>query len=99
MQRKVKDSMTDNTDKTSKKISPLIGQKIVDIRQMTEEEIKEEGWDDGYNSNTAVIVLSKGTILYASRDEEGNGPGVMFGKSNEEPIAINITTKTGETYE
>lgn len=86
--------MTDNTKNTDEEVSPLIGQRIVSIRQMTNQEIEDEGWDDGYNSNTAVIVLSKGATLYASRDVEGNGPGVMFGKFNSEPIMIDITTTT-----
>ena len=57
---------------------PIIGQKIVNARPMTKAEQEDEGWD-GF---TTVLVLSDGTLLYASRDEEGNGAGALFGKSS-----------------
>jgi len=28
-----------------------------------------------------ALVLENGTVLYPSRDEEGNGPGAMFGRT------------------
>ncbi len=57
---------------------PLIGQKVTEIRPMTEDEEIAEGWET--NSGIAmVIVFQDGTLLYASMDTEGNGPGVLFG--------------------
>jgi len=53
----------------------ITGQTIVMIRPMNEQEIENEGWC----AETTVIVLNNGTKLYASMDEEGNGPGCMFG--------------------
>jgi hypothetical protein len=55
----------------------MLGLKIVGVRKLTKKEIKAEGWD----GTTMAIVLSDGTLLYASRDEEGNGPGQIFGKA------------------
>ena len=54
---------------------PLIGKKIVQMRPMTDEEMEAEGW----NQSTTVLVLDNGTLLYASMDPEGNGPGYIFG--------------------
>ena len=59
---------------------PIIGQKVAAIRNMTKEELAEEGWEFSNPLSTTVIVLSNGTLLYASADEEGNGPGALFGK-------------------
>lgn len=58
----------------------MLGLKIVGIRKMTKKEIRDEGWEGQIDVPTA-IVLSDGTLLYASRDDEGNGPGQIFGKA------------------
>ena len=42
---------------------------------MTDAERLKENWDYG----TIVLVLGNGTIVYPSQDEEGNGPGALFG--------------------
>lgn len=57
----------------------IVGQKIVKIRPMTDEEMENEGWSRG----TVVIELSNGVLLYPSSDEEGNNAGVIFGKNGE----------------
>ena len=60
---------------------------IVDIRPMTKTELKNEGWEDTpacYVPN--VIVLYDGTKLYASQDDEGNGPGRLFGTNPTRPF-------------
>jgi len=57
----------------------LTGRRIVGIRKMTEKEAAEEGWDiSGHLAS--VIVLDDGTKIYASRDDEGNGIGTLFGR-------------------
>jgi hypothetical protein len=56
----------------------LIGQEIVGVRKMTERERDWEGWGDDPHP-TIALVLSNGTILYPSMDEEGNGGGALFG--------------------
>lgn len=61
------------------KLVPYIGQRIIGIRKMSKAELDREGWDvDNYNE-TVVIVLENGIVLFASSDEEGNGPGCIFG--------------------
>lgn len=58
----------------------LIGATVVAIRPMTEAEMEKEGWIQGRNRGEAsAIVLSNGTVIYPSCDEEGNAPGVLFG--------------------
>jgi len=53
----------------------LEGRKIKAMRNMTKAELKREGWD----GKCICLELDDGTILYPSRDEEGNGPGALFG--------------------
>jgi len=53
----------------------FVGHKITDIRPMTEVEKAAEGWDE-YG---LAVVLDNGAKFYASQDDEGNGPGAMFG--------------------
>jgi hypothetical protein len=55
----------------------LIGRTITKIRPMTTGELSAEGWDIG--DNCSAIEFDDGTVLYPSRDEEGNGPGAFFG--------------------
>lgn len=62
---------------------PLIDKKIIEMRPMTDKEMEAEGW----TQPTTVLVLNNGTLLYASMDPEGNGPGYIFG-----------TTKTGDQF-
>lgn len=55
----------------------LVGKKVVAVRNMTKKELRSEGWDE---EPATAIQFDDGTIVYASRDDEGNGPGAMFGK-------------------
>lgn len=59
-------------------MADIVGNRIVEIRQMTRAEQEAEGWSKG----TTAIVLENGIVLYASHDEEGNGAGEMFGNDN-----------------
>ena len=65
----------------------LVGLRIVGVRAMTDQEREDEGWE-GSPHHATVLVLSDGTILYPSCDEEGNGPGALFGQSGGEAIFI-----------
>ena len=69
----------------------IVGHKVVEIRGLTRKELEAEGWE-GYedqgnsyfgNSNLMALVLDNGTVLYASQDEEGNGPGELFGRDSQ----------------
>ena len=58
----------------------IVGQTIRAIRPLSESEITREGWDIWNNTDTCMVIeLESGMIIYPSRDEEGNGPGCLFG--------------------
>lgn len=52
----------------------LIGRTIVSVRYLDQEELDDIDWY-GY---VPALVLDDGTEIIASRDGEGNGPGVFF---------------------
>lgn len=52
----------------------LIGRTIVAVRIMTKEELDEIDW----YGHAPVLILDDGTEIVASKDYEGNGPGVLF---------------------
>ncbi len=54
-----------------------MGRTIRMIRELTPAEKVREGWSQG--EPCECVELDDGTILYASRDAEGNGPGELFG--------------------
>jgi hypothetical protein len=60
------------------------GLTIAGVRYLTAGEMKLEGWE---RESCVAVVLSDGSIIYASQDYEGNGPGALFGK-----------TRHGETF-
>lgn len=73
---------------TTEKIIEIKGQKIIEVRKMTQKEMDVEGWDDELSRNLAVVlVLKNGVRIYASQDDEGNGLGTLFG-----------TDKDGESF-
>jgi hypothetical protein len=55
----------------------LVGRRIVEVRAMSARELEAEGWPP--DETAPVLVLDNGAILFPSRDEEGNGPGALFG--------------------
>lgn len=55
----------------------IIGQTIKSFRRMTQAELDAEGWDD-YHKTAFVLELGNGLKVYASQDDEGNGPGTLF---------------------
>lgn len=61
-------------------MSEWIGKTIKAIRPMTAAELENEGWT-GLTRGYAPVVIefSDGSKIYASQDEEGNGPGALFG--------------------
>jgi len=54
----------------------LLGKKIVGVRYMTQKEANNVGW----YSRCVVFQLDDGTILFPSRDDEGNDAGALFGQ-------------------
>lgn len=62
----------------------LIGVRIANIRPMTKKEQTAEGW---FRPAT-VIELENGVKLYASRDDEGNDAGMIFGSHGDYKFAM-----------
>ena len=60
-------------------IPKLVGSVIKKYRRMTFAELEAEGWTDRTNAAMA-IEFTNGLIIYASKDDEGNGPGVLFAR-------------------
>ena len=54
----------------------LIGRKVVQVRDMTQAELDNQGW--GGDSNPQAIVFDDGSIVFASCDSEGNDAGCLF---------------------
>ncbi len=66
--------------KSAPKTDPVVGATIVAVRPMTKEEAEREGWSIGGRQGAPMVLeLSTGAVLYPSQDEEGNGPGALFG--------------------
>lgn len=71
----------------SKNVAFPVGLRIVDIRWMTKEEMEKDGWGN-YGDSCPVLVLDDGSLIYASCDPEGNGPGMLYGYSQGEPCYV-----------
>ena len=54
----------------------LVGKTIVEARYLTKEEVDGMGMDWWYDS-TVSLLLSDGTFVFTSRDDEMNGAGVL----------------------
>ena len=55
----------------------LVGARVAEVRLLSERELEREGWPaDGH---VLALVFDNGLVVYASRDDEGNGPGALFG--------------------
>ena len=66
------------------------GRKIKAVRALTQKEMANLGWDR-VRVLPVGIVLDDGTVLVASRDEEGNGPGAMFGFGKQGDFLLAVT--------
>jgi len=63
-------------------VTDLIHKTIVSVRYMTDQEKQAFGW----TKKSLVIQLNDGTVLFASRDEEGNDAGTFFLMDNNDQI-------------
>ena len=57
----------------------LLNRKIVAVRYMEDQEQEAHGW----YSKCLVIQLDDGTLIYPSRDDEGNDAGALFFQTKE----------------
>lgn len=64
-------------------IPPVKGQKIKEVRKMTDEELENQLWDEDYHGKPNVIVLENGNKIFPSSDPEGNGYGALFGETED----------------
>ncbi len=62
----------------------IIGQKIISVRKATDSEKSANYWDEDF----IVIELENGIKLYPACDDEGNGPGVIFGEDKKLKFAL-----------
>lgn len=72
----------------------LKGAKIKEVRPMTKEELKREGWPntgDHGQVNLCIEIEDLDIVLYPSRDSEGNGPGVLFGYGYGDMFALSAS--------
>tara|TARA_R100000808_G_scaffold7070_1_gene20802 strand:- start:17416 stop:17682 length:267 start_codon:yes stop_codon:yes gene_type:complete len=53
----------------------LVGKTVRSVSYATEEETESLGW----HARTLVIEFDDGTLIFPSQDDEGNGPGTLFG--------------------
>jgi hypothetical protein len=60
----------------------LVGRTVRAVRYLKKEEMDALGWEE----SVVVIEFDDGTLIFPSRDDEGNGGGAMFGQGpgNEE---------------
>ena len=58
----------------------LIGRKVVQVRDMTQAELDNQGWVG--DSNPQAIVFDDGSVIFAS-DHEGNDAGSLLGVDGE----------------
>lgn len=56
----------------------VIGRTIVGVRPLSRQELADQGWFVGARSVPVVLELDDGSLLWASQDDEGNGPGTLF---------------------
>lgn len=54
----------------------LKGKKVRSVRYLTEEEQDDLGW----YSRAVVIEFEDGSLIFPSKDDEGNGAGSIFGQ-------------------
>lgn len=56
----------------------FIGKTIVEIRTLTDQEMKSLYWYQGSGDIPMVIIFNDGQALIPSSDSEGNGPGFLI---------------------
>jgi hypothetical protein len=57
----------------------LVGRTIQRVRLMTAGELARYGWQ---GEMSVCLELDDGSVVYSSRDEEGNGPGCLLQRVN-----------------
>jgi len=77
---KLKNMSTNREEYWTKKAEAiLLNKKIVGVRYLTKQEEEMLGW----NYRCVVMELEDGTLVYPSKDDEGNDAGALFYQSSD----------------
>lgn len=60
-----------------------VGLMVAEVRMLTKEELKAEGWENSRGGYPVAIIFNDGSKIYASSDPEGNNVGCMFGVTSD----------------
>jgi len=60
----------------------IVGSRIVEVRDMTAGELRAMGWTRPRFGCPQALVLDSGAVVFASGDDEGNGPGALLARCN-----------------
>lgn len=66
------------TEVLIKEYKEIIGKRILGVRELSAQEMKELYWQDSWGTVPAVFILEGGHALIPSQDPEGNGPGFLM---------------------
>jgi hypothetical protein len=72
------------TSRTNKAREVLLGKKIVEVRYLTDKEMKLFDWRE----RSVVFVLDDGTQCFIASDDEGNGGGSLHCYSSNDEFTI-----------
>ena len=71
----------------------LTNRRIIGVRSLTPTELEWLDWQPAPFQEPAGLLLDDGTLLIASQDFEGNGPGVMFQLTGDKIFAHTMARK------
>jgi hypothetical protein len=60
-----------------------VGLMVAEVRMLTKEELKAEGWENSRGGYPVAIIFNDGSKIYASSDPEGNNVGCIFGVTSD----------------
>jgi hypothetical protein len=61
--------------------NPMSGQRIKNVRHMTDAELAAEGWQRATHLRPVVLELENGVKLFAAADAQHRSPGVLLGRA------------------
>jgi hypothetical protein len=71
----------------------LVGRTVRKVRLMTRGELARYGWE---GQSSVCLELDDGSVVYSSRDEEGNGPGCLLRRVSNKEHYIAVCTQKSE---
>ena len=64
----------------------LLGRSISRVRYLDKDEAEHLGW----HQRSLLLELDNGTIVFMSRDDEGNDGGTLFGMTTDEELTFPV---------